>query len=74
MPYYGSAQVGHLYFFGSVSQTPQRTVAIVSGSLSFSEKMPGCRCAKNKMSGGLKTGRVRVSETTRATSPELLPL
>jgi hypothetical protein len=27
--YYGSAQVGHLYFLGSALQTPQRTSAIV---------------------------------------------
>jgi len=27
--YYGSAQVGHLYFFGSALQTPQRTSDIV---------------------------------------------
>lgn len=74
MPYYGSAQVGHLYFFGSVSQTPQSTVAIVCKSLSFGEELPECRCAKNKTSGGLKKGRVGVLETTRATSPELLPL
>lgn len=38
MPYYGSAQVGHLYFFGSVSQTQQRTVVMVPRLLSFSEK------------------------------------
>jgi hypothetical protein len=27
--YYGSAQVGHLYFLGSALQTPQRTSDIV---------------------------------------------
>jgi hypothetical protein len=31
--YYGSAQVGHLYFLGSALQTPQRTSAMVSKQL-----------------------------------------
>ena len=40
--YYGSAQVGHLYFFGSMAQTPQRTSAIFGRSCLFSGNGVGC--------------------------------
>jgi hypothetical protein len=32
---YGSAQVGHLYFFGSAAQTPQREEDMVVASMRY---------------------------------------
>lgn len=40
--YYGSAQVGHLYFFGSAAQTPQRASDIKVAELQYAQKsIPG---------------------------------
>jgi hypothetical protein len=46
--YYGSAQVGHLYFFGSVLQTPHNSPAMSNWGI-YEDVFEVCFCVRSDL-------------------------
>ena len=66
---YGSAQVGHLYFFGSALQTPQRTsdiVLLVDGGRNFKSRKEKTNVCRGKGCAGSVEDDVRNTLATFA--------